>query len=1289
MIPMHLSESEIIPYQASPLPRARGVLVFAPHPDDEIFGCGGALARHQQVGDRIQVILLTSGDYDGTGASDAAYSRTRLQESDEAARVLGLKPPKAWGMLDRTVMYGEELIDRMLHAIDEADADVVYAPSPWELHPDHREVAMAAIESVRRCDAHVSLYLYEVSAPLRPNFLLDITPVWPIKLQAMQAFGSQEVKLPYASFISALNRFRALTVFPRAEYVEAFEHYTSAQLRASGSLLIEGERDRLLKRGVAVLPKDVPLVSVIVRTMGRSTLKKAVASIVFQTYAHLEVVIVDAAAQGLEASSIPHGDLRVKSVCADKPLERSEAANAGMQTAAGEYFIFLDDDDWLYPDHVAKLVLAIQMSSDVRAVHTEVECVDTIGDSINEVFGFPYAQGELRYGNFLPIHSVLFHRSLWERGCRFDPDFDLYEDWDFWLQVESHTPFGFVKGISAAYRIHPGAGEGVSAERSRAQEATKRIYSKWGVMASDDTFAELVSRSLAARKLRRQLDYQRGEIKRLHMLVVTTQGEADKARQDAHIFRTAHDQACSGRDAAHAELVAVVAALEERTAATLAASRSIENLKTEIGVTKNEIVLARQHAMNLEKALAITRTALDSARADVSELLGSRSWRFSRPIRIVGRGLRNLRDGFAAVRVGRARGLSWTHFAQKIRDTFRREGLAGVRRRARGMLQPYTSINDVTGHHSSSHVAPHAADRSYLTWVAAFDSFDASRVGEFQLQQARLNQSPLISIVMPVFNPQPLDLQRAIESVQSQIYTNWELCICDDASTDSNTRAILEASVGVDARVRLIFHPENQHISKATNSAINLARGKYVAFLDQDDELRPHSLLLAVQMLDAHPNLRVLYSDEDKITQDGVRFDPYFKPDFNLGLLRSHNYMCHFAIYERKLLEQLGGLRAGFEGAQDYDLALRAIDLIDPDAVGHIPSVLYHWRTAVGSTSSGHGNKNYAFEAGRKALAEHLQRRGLSAQVEEAPYAAGMYRLAWVRPEPPPLVSIIIPTRNGHDILRQCLDSLKLTGYPHYEVIVVDNGSDELETLNLLEQRQESGQIRVLRDDRPFNFSALNNGAVEREARGEFILMLNNDIEITDSTWLDEMVAPAMEAGVGCVGARLWYSDNRLQHGGVVLVCGVAGHAHKLLPKGQHGYMGRAVLAQDMVAVTAACLLVRKSIFHEVGGLDETLAVAFNDVDFCLRVFQAGYRNHWTPYAELIHHESLTRGYEDTPEKQKRFQAEVTILQKRWEFLLDHDPCYNPNLTIMAEDFSLAWPPRSFDPYESAGPRCP
>lgn len=1280
---MHPSEAEIIPYHASPVPLAsRGVLVLAPHPDDEVFGCGGAIAGHVQAGHSVHVVLLTAGGHGEEGAGQG-YADTRLSESTDAARVLGLPPPLCWGLPDREVTYGEALVHRIIQAIGDTGADVVYAPSPWELHPDHRATALCAIEAVRRLEG-VSLHLYEVSAPLRPNRLLDITPVWALKQQAMQVFASQEKKLPYASFISALNRFRALTLFPASEYAEAFESYTSADLRAGGPLLIEGEKQRLLGRGIAVLPQDMPLVSVIVRTMGRPTLAKALGSVALQTYPHLNIVLVDAAGDGLPGTPWADGPVPVTLVSQGRKLNRSLAANAGMAAATGDYLIFLDDDDWFYPDHIAKLVLAVRQSTTVKAVHTAVECVDAKSEPVGEIFQFPYASGELRYGNFMPIHSVLFHRSLVEAGCAFDERFDLYEDWDFWLQVESRTPFEFVPGVSAAYRIHAGAGEGVQADRQRAADATAQLYAKWQVLQSKQTFEELVTRSLSRRSVLSQLAERNKDVKQLTQDLMDQQQramdamqDADKARQDAHHFGEAHELACAARDLVQDERDAVMRERDlanQHGANVLAlytdAQAQIGGLQTTTAALGAEIALARNHAHNLQ-------TMLDATQHQVRVVTSSRSWKITRPLRLLARLPRYTRSVLAAYSLARERGVGASHLIRRTVSVFRTQGLQGVRQRLRRML--HGSGHELEAMDTGAPVEEAAAPvpgRSYADWVAKFDTLDVAKLSRLAAEAAALKSKPLVSIVMPVYNPDPQDVGRAIASVRNQVYPHWEMCICDDASTKAGTRELLEAAAAEDSRIRLVFHAKNQHISAATNTAIGLAKGQYIALLDHDDELTPHALLRAMQAFAQNPGGKVLYSDEDKIDQTGRRFDPYFKPDFNLGLLRSHNYMCHFAVYDADFMRELGGPRIGFEGAQDYDLALRAIDSVEPAAVLHVPQILYHWRTATGSTASGHGNKSYAFEAGRRALQEHLQRRGLRGEVLEAPEASGMYRVCWGIPAQPPLVSIVIPTRNGEKILRQCLDSLVQTRYPNYEIIVMDNGSDEAASLQLLAERTASGQIRVLRDDGPFNFSAINNRAVHEATHGEFVLLMNNDIEATHPEWLDEMVGPALEPGVGCVGARLWYPDGRLQHAGVVLVCGVAGHAHKLLARGQHGYMGRAVLAQDFVAVTAACLLLRKSIYEEVNGLDESLAVAFNDVDFCLRVRQAGYRNHWTPYAELIHHESVSRGYEDTPEKQKRFNSEVKILQTRWPALLANDPCYNPNLTMDAEDFSLAWPPR-------------
>lgn len=1301
---MPISEAQIIPYQACAVSPARAVLVFAPHPDDEVFGCGGALALHVQAGHPVRVILLTAGGYGSTSESEStAYSDTRLQESARAAKVLGYPEPDCWGLADREVRYTEELVARMLGVIRETGADVVYAPSPWELHPDHQAASLAVMEAVRRVGSRVALYLYEVSAALRPSVLLDVSSVWQLKQNAMGVFASQEERLPYSSFVEALNRFRALTLQPRVQYAEGYERYTAEDLGAGGAVLrIGSESRRLLNAGVAVTPADMPLVSVIIRSANRPTLARALSSVALQTYSHLEIVVVDAGGAGISDISghVPHVPWRV--VTPGGKVPRSMAANVGLDAAVGEYLVFLDDDDWFYPDHIAKLVQTLRLHPTASAAHTGVECVDHEGVPTGEVFDFPFAPAELCFGNYLPIHAVLFHRSLLEKGCRFDPAFDLYEDWDFWLQVEKLTPMAYAGGVSAAYRIHFGAGEGVQADPQRSVEATDRIYEKWEVLRSRQNFMLLIGRSVERRRLVREAAVRAKQFAEMSEAVAKATTQTDLARQDAHHFRVAHDRACEDRDAANHQLreawrelalaherwakehESVLAARMEAavTAQRLAAvsSELVSMTEARDGVTR-ELALARDHAGNLENAFRVTEQALGAARQDTQALLQSTSWRLTRPVRKLGALGRKVRVVARAFNVARGRGFGLSYLLHRTWDVYRREGLSGVQARVRRQLATSAIDEGLIADASSAAVAE-SARRDYDSWVQAFDTLDASRLDAFAQQAAALVEMPLVSIVMPVYKPQPDDLRKAIESVRSQIYPNWELCICDDASPGSQTRAQLEAAAKEDPRIRLVFHEKNRHISYATNSALELASGKYVGLLDHDDELRPHSLLRVVQAFEANPDWQLLYTDEDKIDQAGRRFDPYFKPDFNLGLIRSHNLMCHFAVYQRSLLSKLGGARPGYEGAQDYDLVLRAIDEVPASEVGHIPEILYHWRTAIGSTASGHANKSYAFNAGRRALEEHLKRRGLRGYIDEAPEAPGMYRVRWSRAAIPPLVSIVIPTRNGLTLMRQCLDSLRQTSYPNYEVIVVDNGSDDPAALAFLKERQEAGQIKVLRDDGPFNFSAINNRAVRELARGEFVLLMNNDIEITHPEWLDEMVGPAMEPGVGCVGARLWYPDDRLQHAGVILVCGVAGHAHKLLKRGQHGYMGRAVLSQDFVAVTAACLLVARSVFDQVQGLDESLAVAFNDVDFCLRVHQAGYRNHWTPYAELIHHESVSRGYEDTPEKQMRFRREVEAMQSRWGAFLQMDPSYNPNLTFDAEDFSLAWPPRHPEKYQ-------
>ncbi|MEW7991956.1 MAG: glycosyltransferase [Candidatus Thiodiazotropha sp.] len=537
-------------------------------------------------------------------------------------------------------------------------------------------------------------------------------------------------------------------------------------------------------------------------------------------------------------------------------------------------------------------------------------------------------------------------------------------------------------------------------------------------------------------------------------------------------------------------------------------------------------------------------------------------------------------------------------------------------------------------------------------------------------------ESPLISILMPVYNVAESWLRAAIESVLKQSYRHWELCIADDCSTKPHIKRVLREYADRYKQIKVIYRENNGHIAAATNSALSLATGDYVGLMDHDDVLTPYALFFVAQEIILHPQAELIYSDEDKLNSEGVRFDHYFKPDFNPDLMRSHNMICHFGVYRRELVERVGGIREGFDGAQDYDLALRCLRELDARRqVRHIPWILYHWRAIPESTASGADAKSYAVEAAIRAVEDDLKAREIDAEVTESDLIAGMIRVRYGLPERLPLVSIIIPTRNGESLLRQCIESIKdKTGYSKYEILVVDNQSDDAKTLDYLQRLGSENNITVIRYDKPFNFSAINNYAVER-AKGELFCFMNDDIEIISEDWLGEMVSHALRPEIGAVGAKLWYPDGRLQHGGVVLgLGGVAGHAMKYSSSADKGYMGRSVLIQNYTAVTAACLLLRRQVFDAVSGFDsDNLAVAFNDVDLCIRIYQKGYYNLWTPYAEMNHHESASRGAEDTPDKQRRFTLEAEYMLEKYGPLLERDPAYNPNLTRCGEDFSLNW----------------
>lgn len=559
----------------------------------------------------------------------------------------------------------------------------------------------------------------------------------------------------------------------------------------------------------------------------------------------------------------------------------------------------------------------------------------------------------------------------------------------------------------------------------------------------------------------------------------------------------------------------------------------------------------------------------------------------------------------------------------------------------------------------------------YKSWIYKHEDSNALSADAVAATIQALVAKPLISIVCPVYNTKPEWLHACIKSVVNQQYSNWELILVDDASTDTSHFDVLRQYTQSDKRIQTVYLEKNGHISAATNAGIAQTAGEYVLFLDHDDALAANALFELCCVINDKPEVKVIYSDEDLISECGERITPHFKSDWNRELLLAHNYITHLCCYDSGLLKSLGGMRVGYEGAQDYDLILRASAVVDEGAIYHIPKVLYHWRMVEGSTALSAGAKSYATEAGLKALKDYLLVNDISAAVDHSD-RSNFYKVSYWLPETLPTVSIIIPTRDGLEVLQPCIETLcEKTAYERYDIVILDNGSSKQETLEYLRELSKRPNVQVVRDEGEFNYSRINNLAVSHST-GELICLLNNDIEIIDPHWLTEMVAVAVRKEIGCVGAKLLYPDGTIQHAGVILgLGGYAAHSHRGLDNNSAGYFCRAQVRQQLSAVTGACLLVKRSVYDEVGGLDESFQVAYNDVDFCLRVQALGYQNIYTPFAALIHHESKTRGEDTCIAKVKRFDQEKALLLTRWSDIINNDPFYNINLTRGREDFSI------------------
>lgn len=569
-------------------------------------------------------------------------------------------------------------------------------------------------------------------------------------------------------------------------------------------------------------------------------------------------------------------------------------------------------------------------------------------------------------------------------------------------------------------------------------------------------------------------------------------------------------------------------------------------------------------------------------------------------------------------------------------------------------------------------------------WIRLHERFEPEEVpygpwyeayvpNESELEKQRKHRftyEPLISVAVPAFRTPETFLIQMVESLLAQTYSNWELCIANGSPEDTVMKGVLEQYMKKDSRIRVSELTENKGIAGNTNAALEMAEGEFVGLLDHDDLLAPNALYEVVRALEADRELDAVYTDEDKVTTElDEHFQPHLKPDFNLDLLRSNNYICHFFVVRRSVVKKAGGFRQEFDGAQDHDFIFRCVETARK--VGHIPEILYHWRTHKASTADNPASKMYAFDAGKRAIEAHLERTGTEGVVTHTP-DLGFFRVKYPV-QGNPLVSIIIPNKDEKETLKDCIESIrKKTEYENYEIIIVENNSTTEEIFQYYKELSQDPRIRLLRWKKEFNYSAINNYGVSH-ARGEYLLFLNNDVKIITPGWIKEILGVCQRPEVGAVGVKLIYPDNTIQHAGCVIgIGGIAGHMFVDMPANRTGYLHKASILQDMSAVTAACMMMKRTAFEEAGGFTEKLSVAFNDVDLCLKVRKNKKLIVYDPYVELYHMESKTRGAEDSTEKVRRFQEEIEYMRCQWiDILKNGDPYYDKNLSLTKWNYSL------------------